>query len=68
MLRHVPLALQHIYGCSEERSEGGDMEDGNNASGGEKRVEITWSLVCIDVLLLCSELEEDLKMMRGWHA
>ena len=35
---NVPLAFQCIYGYSDER--------GNEISGGGKRVEIAWPLVC----------------------
>ena len=43
---HVPLALQCIYGYSDEKGENGDVKEGSEISGGWKRVEITWSLVC----------------------
>ena len=38
------LALQCIYGCSEE-GENRDGEEGSEILGGGKRVEITWPLV-----------------------
>ena len=34
---HVPLAVQPIYGCSDERSENGDGEDVSEISGGRER-------------------------------
>ena len=40
------LSLQRVYGCSDERSESGDGNYGSNVSGGGKRVEIAWSLIC----------------------
>ena len=43
---HVPLALQCIYGHSDEGSENGDGEEGSEISGGGKRVAIAWRLVC----------------------
>ena len=42
---HIPLAFQGIYGCSDERGENGDGEEGSKISNGEK-VEIAWPLVC----------------------
>ena len=42
---HIPLALQCIYGCS-EGGENGDGEEGSEISGGGKRVEIAWPLLC----------------------
>ena len=38
---HVPLALQHVYGCSDEIGENGDEEDGSEISEGRKKVKIT---------------------------
>ena len=43
---HVPLALQCIYGDSDEGGENGNGEEGNEISGGRKRVEIAWPLEC----------------------
>ena len=43
---HVPLDFQCIYGCSNERGENGDEEEGNEMSGEGKRVEIVWYNVC----------------------
>ena len=37
---HIPLALQCIYGDSDEGVENGDGEEGRDISRGEKRVEI----------------------------
>ena len=37
-MHHIPLALQCIYGRSDEGSENGDGEEGSEISGGEKRV------------------------------
>ena len=45
-MRHVPLALECIYGRSDEGGEDGDGEEGSEISIGGKRVEITWLLVC----------------------
>ena len=49
---HVPLAVQCIYGWSDEGGENGDgkegrelLEDGGVSKGWE-RAEITWPLVC----------------------
>ena len=43
---HVPLALQCIFGRSDEGGENGDGEEGSEVSGGEKKVENDWLLVC----------------------
>ena len=43
---HVPLDLQYIYGRSDEVGENGDGEEESEISGGEKRVETAWPLVC----------------------
>ena len=40
------LVLQHVNGYSNERGESGDGEDGIKVSGGGKRVNIVWFLVC----------------------
>ena len=45
-MKHVPLALQCIYGCSDEKGEKGDGEERNEISGGIKKVEIAWPLAC----------------------
>ena len=37
---YVPLAFQGVYGCSNERSENGEGEDGSEISGGGERVKI----------------------------
>ena len=42
---HVPLGIQCLYGCSDERSENGNREDGSEVSGGREIVEIVWPLV-----------------------
>ena len=34
----------YIYGCSDERGENRDGEEGSEVSGGEERVEIVWPL------------------------
>ena len=57
---HVPLALQHIYGCRVEGGEYGDGEEGRE-----------WKLpglLYADDLVLCGESEEDLRMMVGSFA
>ena len=43
---HVPLALQCIYECSDVGAENGDGEEWSEISGGGKRVETPWPLVC----------------------
>ena len=35
----IPLALQRLFGCSDERSESGDEEDGSKVSERGKRME-----------------------------
>ena len=37
---HVPLALQCIYGLSDEEGKDGDVEEGSEISGGGRRVKI----------------------------
>ena len=61
---HVSLAVQCIYGWSDEGSENGDGEEGSDLPGGGKRVEIAWPLYA-DHLILCGESEEDLRVMVG---
>ena len=54
---HVPLAFQCIYGCSDERGENGDGEEGSK-----------WRLpgfLDADDLVLCEESEENLRAMVG---
>ena len=51
---HVPLAVKYIYGCS---------NGGTNVDGKEGR-ELRWpGLLYADDLVLCGELEEDLRAM-----
>ena len=50
---HVPLAAQCIYGWSDEGGENGDGMDGS-----EMRLP---GLLYTDDLVLCGELEEDLR-------
>ena len=38
--------MYSIFGCSEEGGENGDGKERNEISGGGKRVEIVWPLVC----------------------
>ena len=64
---HVRVAFQCKYGSSYEGDKNGDREDGSDISGGGERVEISWSLVCKD-LVLCGKLEEDLRAMLGGFA
>ena len=51
---HVPLALQCIYGCSDEGGENGDVEEGSEISGGGKRdslsssMQMTWFSIELD--------------------
>ena len=46
-----PLAFQRINGCSDEGGENGDREEGNEISGGGKRVENAWPLYAGDLVL-----------------
>ena len=57
---HILLALQSIYGCSDE---GG--ENGNGEEGREWRLP---GLFYADDLVLCGELEEDLRALVGHFA
>ena len=63
---YVPLAVQCIYGWSDE---GGEDEDGKEGSeipeGWERRLP---GLLYADDLALRDELEEDLRVMVGWFA
>ena len=43
---HVPLAYQCINRYSDASGENGDGEEGNEISGGGKRVKIACPLVC----------------------
>ena len=43
---HVSLAVQCIYGWSDEGGEYGDGKEGSELSDGWERVEIAWPLVC----------------------
>ena len=43
---HVSLAVQCIYGWSDERGEDGNGKDGSELPGEWERVKIAWSLVC----------------------
>ena len=43
---HVTLAVQCIYGWSDEGGEDGDGKEGNKIPGGWERVEIAWPIVC----------------------
>ena len=54
---HVPLAVKYIHGCSHE---GGNNEDGKD--GRELGLP---GLLYVDDLVLCGELEEDLRVMVG---
>ena len=42
---HVPLAVQCIYGCSEEGGDDSDEKEGSEIPGGWERVEIPWLVV-----------------------
>ena len=42
---HVPLAVQCIYGGSNEGGEDGDGKEGSEHLGGWERVKVTWLLV-----------------------
>ena len=59
---HIPLPFQLIYGCSEERGENGDGEEGSDIFGGEW---ILPGLFYADDLVLCGESEEDLRAWVG---
>ena len=54
---HVLMALQCIYGCSDERGENGDGEEGRLPG-----------LLYADDLVLCGESAEDLRAMVGGFA
>ena len=54
---HIPLAVQCIYGCSDEGGEDGDGRDWR----------LPGLLYAYD-LVLCGESEEDLKAMVGQFA
>ena len=56
-MNHVPLALQCIYGCSDE---------GENGDGEEGRQWRLPGLLYADDLILCGESEENLRAMVGW--
>ena len=49
-LYEVPLALQCVYGCNDERDDDGDGEDRSEVSGGEWRLH---GLLYADDLVLC---------------
>ena len=57
----VPLALQCVYVCSDERGEYGDGEGGNENSGGGESGDCQTS--CMQMTRLCGEPDEDLKVM-----
>ena len=62
---HIPLAVQCLYGCSDE---GGEDEDGKERSeilGGGERERRLPGLLYTDDLVLCGESEEDLRAMMG---
>ena len=56
-MHHVPLAFQCIYGCSDEGSENGYGKEGR-----EWRLP---GLLYADALVMCGELEENLRLMVG---
>ena len=56
-MHHVLLALQCVYGSSDEGGENGDGEEGR-----EWRLP---GLLYADDLVLCGESEEDLRAMVG---
>ena len=43
---NFPLAVQGIYGWSDEGGKDGDGKEGTDIPGGWERVEIAWPLVC----------------------
>ena len=43
---HVSLAVQCIYGWSDEGGEDGDAKEKSELPGGWERVEIAWPIVC----------------------
>ena len=45
-VHHVSLAVQRIYGWSDEGSKAGDGKEGSEFPGGWESVEIGWPLVC----------------------
>ena len=54
-MHHVPLTLQCIYGCSDDR----DGKKGSEIPGRGEKVEVTWPPLCADDLVQCGELEVD---------
>ena len=43
---HIPLAVQCIYECSDERGENGVGKEGSVIPGGWEREEIAWPFLC----------------------
>ena len=43
---HVPLAVQCIYGWSDEGGEDRDGKEGSEHHGGWEKMDIAWPLVC----------------------
>ena len=41
---HFFMAVQCVYGCSDERGEDRDRKEGTEIPGGGERVEIAWPL------------------------
>ena len=64
---HVPMAVQCVYGWSDEGGENGDGQEGSELHGGWERVRLP-GLLYADDLVLCSKSEEDLRVMVGWFA
>ena len=62
---HVPLALQCIYGHSDEGCENGDGEEGVRFQEEGRELRFPDSLYAGD-LILCGELEEDLRVMVSY--
>ena len=59
------MAVQCIYGCSDEGGEDGDGNDGSEISGGGEREWKFTGLLYANDLVLCGESKEDLKSMVG---
>ena len=64
---HVPLAVQCIYGWSDEGGEDGGGKEGSelHGDGREWRLSV---LLYADDLVLCGESEEDLRVIVGRFA
>ena len=57
----VPLAVECIYGWSDEGGEDGDGKEGSEIPGEWEKMEIAWPLLYADDF----ELEEEMRAMVG---